>query len=151
MAVSISFPSTTRNLDLPLLFSGQAQKEFSLNQAFTIVDAMLQRGVVSSLNTPPSPAEEGDCYRVLSGATGEWLGHEDSLAIRIGGAWHFVTPKAGMTIFDQTSEQMLLFNAGWVTATGPANPTGGATVDTEARAAISELVEALRIMGLFAG
>ena len=149
MTAPVEFPSTTLRFALPLLFSGQAQKEFYLNQALSVIDTVLQGGVSTSLFAPPSAANEGEAFRVLSPATGVWAQREDQLAIWIGGAWHFVQPTIGMTIFDRSASSMLHFNSGWQNASEPAVPVGGTTVDTEARAAVSGLVQALKKMGIF--
>ena len=149
MTVPVEFPSATKNVSLPFLFSGQAQKEFYINQSLSLIDALLQRGIHGSLSMPPSDPLDGDCYRVLSPADGAWIGQEDKLAVQVGGAWHFVEPKVGMTIFDQNASCMLHFNAGWQSAVEPSAPSGGDTIDTQARAAISDLIEALRSTGFF--
>ncbi|MEM6856811.1 MAG: DUF2793 domain-containing protein [Pseudomonadota bacterium] len=150
MAEPISFPSTTANISLPLLFSGQAQKEFFLNQALATLDAVIVWSVEDTLDTPPTNTQEGHCYLVASNATGEWEGHDDQIAARIGGAWHFVPPVDGMEIFDRTLGQKLFFRAIWEAAAAHHEPTGGTVVDTEARAAIDEILNTLRKLGILA-
>lgn len=149
MANPIAFPSTTARLSLPLLFVGQAQKEPFINHAFSLVDALLAGQVGDSLETPPSDPTEGSSYRILENATGEWTGHDHEIALRIGGAWEFVSPSDGMMTFDQTAGVRLLFAGGWQAAAEPSTPSGGATIDLEARSAISALIEALRAAGIF--
>lgn len=150
MANPISFPSTTPNIDLPLLFSGQAQKEFSINQAMTLIDAFMQGRVEDVLATPPSIAAEGKCYLIASPATDEWAGHEDDLAARIAGEWHFVSPRVGLTIYNVSAGNILHYNAGWQSPVEPAQASGGTTVDAEARQMLEGLVEALKKAGIFA-
>ena len=149
MTTPISFPSTSSNFSLPLLFAGQAQKEFSLNQSLSIIDALLLQSVDASASVPPAGPADGAKYRVQAGASGDWSGHDDDIAIQIGGAWHFVAPKNGMNLFDREAENTLHYNSGWKSAAEPTAPSGGATVDSEARAAIVELIEALRNLGVF--
>jgi hypothetical protein len=148
MATPIDFPSTTANLDLPLLFAGQAQKEFFLNEALSTLDALVPAAVVRSDTVPPIDAKEAQVYRVLPGATGDWTGEDDKLAMRKGAAWSFVDAARGMQIFDQQAGQRLLFDGAWQAAVEPAVPTGGDTIDTEARAAVSAIVNALRASGI---
>lgn len=136
-----------RNIRTP---SGQAQKEFFINQALAVVDALLQRGVSGSFAAPPTEAIEGQCFRVSANATGDWVGRSDDLAVHLGGAWHFVSPQEGMTIFDRGAGALLHFNAGWQVASEPTVPSSGTTIDTEVRIALSELIEALRNIGIFA-
>lgn len=149
MSQPISFPSTTPQLSLPLLFAGQAQKEFFINQALSVVDALASSVVLASIGTPPDNASDGACYRITSPASGDWDGHEDQIAIRIAGAWHYVEPVNGMRMFDGQIGAMLLFDTGWQFAAAPATPTGGATIDVEARQTLSDLIMELRRVGLF--
>ena len=70
--------------------------------------------------------------------------------MRIGGGWHFVAPREGTQLFDESSGGCLLFRSQWQQATTPTAPSGGTVVDVEARAAIIALTEALMTMGVFA-
>ena len=142
------FPSTTPNIGLPLLVAGQAQKEFFVNQALSLLDALDRRSVNASQASPPTNPEEGECFRVTATATQQWAGHEDQIAVRIAGAWHFVVPREGMRLFDAAADRCLFFQSGWHTATSPALPTTGAVIDVEARNAIGQLLQALRDIGI---
>ncbi|MFU7527311.1 DUF2793 domain-containing protein [Qipengyuania sp. ASV99] len=150
MAVLSIFPSTTACFALPLLFPGQAQKEFFINQSLTLIDFVLQSGVEGSLSAPPQDPAEGVSYRIKAEATAEWEGHEDEVAVRIGGTWHYISAQSGMTLFDRQAGRFLHYNSGWQIASEPLRPTGGAVIDAEARQALDDLVEALRNMGIFA-
>lgn len=148
MAQPISFPSTTANIALPLLFSGQAQKEFFLNQALVTLDAMIVGSVVETRDAPPVAAQEGQSFLVALNATGEWQGHDDQIAARVGEAWHFISPSDGMEIYDRALGQKRFFKTQWEVAGDPEEPAGGAVVDTEARAAIGEILNTLRNLGI---
>lgn len=149
MALPISFPSTTSNFALPLIFTGQAQREFTLNQSLIIIDALLQGGVTASQSTPPASADEGECFRVTAPAANDWIGHEDKIAIRVGGAWHFAVPGKGLRLFDRATGKTIHHDAGWQTASAPAAPSGGSVIDAEAREQLSDLIEELRKIGIF--
>lgn len=144
----IQFPSSTPALRLPLLIAGQAQKEFFVNQALCLLDALHTRTIKASQSTPPTLAVDSDCYRVKAPATGAWAGREDSVAVMIAGDWHFIEPVQGMTIFDRNADNMLVFRSGWKVAAAPVLPTGGAVIDTEARAAIGSLIQSLKALGV---
>lgn len=148
MSEPITFPSTTPAIGLPLLIAGQAQKEFFVNQALCVLDALNARTVVSSVSAPPAIANAGESFRVTAPASAAWEGREDHLALLIGGDWHFVDPRDGMQVFDQTAGVQLVFKAGWQAATVPAVPTGGSVIDTEARAAIGGLIQSLLATGM---
>lgn len=150
MSDPLAFVSATPTLGLPMLIAGQAQKEFFVNQALSILDGLVTRTVIASQPAPPSDAAEGECYRVTAPAAQRWEGCEDHLAIRIGGDWHFIPPQDGMQVFDSNAAHILFFRSGWLAASPVAAPTGGSVVDLEARAAISQLIAALRDTGTFA-
>ena len=86
---------------------------------------------------------------MAAGASGEWTGEDGKLACRQAGTWLFVSPSAGMRLFDSSTGQVLLYRSGWERPATPAEPTGGTTVDAEARTAISALIAALVEAGVF--
>jgi hypothetical protein len=145
-----TYSSTTPHLGLPLLFVGQAQKEFFVNQSLSVIDALLGRSVVAALATPPPSAQDGDCYRIAALATGAWSGRENQLAIAIGGDWHFIVPAIGSLLFDQALGQFIQFDGAWQATSVPPSAVGGATVDMEARALLAQVIDAIAKLGLVA-
>lgn len=150
MSEALSYSAKTTNYEMPLLYSGQAQKEVLLNQSLSIIDALIPRSVVSLLATPPIDAVEGESYLIATPSSGEWAGKEGQIALRVSGAWEYITPIEGMTVFNQALGQKTLFRSNWQTANEPTLPSGGGVIDTEARLAIADLTEALRNAGLLA-
>jgi len=150
MTQAFEFASKTARFEIPLLYPGQAQKEFVVNEAFVLLDMLLQHSVISSQSTPPSDPNEGDAYRILSGATGDWSDHDGAIASWIGQKWSFFEPVPGMRVFDQAAGQMILFKSQWSSSAAPDEPTGGAIIDLEARATIAQLISILRENGLLA-
>lgn len=150
MTTPMTFPATTPNAGLPLLFAGQAQKEFFVNQALTILDGLAPRTVVASLSAPPANPYEGACFLVATPGTGAWNLKDGHLAIRVGASWHFIAPTDGMMVFDRAAGCWLCFRSGWHSASPPPAPAGGAVIDVEARAALMRLVESLQTLGLVA-
>ena len=148
MSDPITFPSSTPVIRLPLLIAGQAQKEFFVNQALCLLDALHPQAVTASLPAPPATVGDGECFRVLAPASGAWVGHEDEIAVLIGGGWHFVSPVEGMQLFDRAADHTLVFRSEWRYAAAPAAPTGGLVVDTAARAALAALIDALITLGI---
>lgn len=146
----VTFSVTTPIARLPLLVAGQAQKEFFINEALSILDALLPRAITASQAAPPSSPAEGDCFRVTAPATGAWSGHADSIAALVAGDWHFIDPVQGMAVFDRAADHLLVFRSGWKMARAPAQTSAGTVVDTEARAAIAALIEALCAVGILA-
>lgn len=150
MTNPIAFPSGTSNFGLPLLFAGQAQKEFFVNQAFVLLDALTQRAVLGTRADPPATQSDGDCYRIAASPTGAWSQHAGALAISVGGVWHFVTPSEGLMVFDRSAGQWLWFRSGWQNAAALSQPTSGAVIDTEARSLLVQIVAILQSAGLVA-
>lgn len=154
---------------LPQLFAGQAQKEIFHNEALTRID-MLLHGAVESADAaePPASPAIGSCWIVASGATGDWQGRDGSLACWTDGGWRFAVPRAGLAVAvadrghamkyegfawqDEAVREDGLHVGGLrvVGAQGAAigDPSGGATVDTEARSSIASILFALRTHGL---
>jgi hypothetical protein len=146
----ISFTAATPRFALPLLFAGQSQKEFYVNEAHALTDALLHAACEGESAAPPATPGEGEAWIVADGATGEWAGEDGKLAARQSGNWLFATPSDGMRVFDRSTGQMLLYRDGWRRPAAPTVPSTGSVIDSEARAAIADLVAALTDAGIFA-
>ncbi|MGB3710787.1 MAG: DUF2793 domain-containing protein [Erythrobacter sp.] len=127
---------------------GQAQKEFFVNQALGMIDALLPRSVTAARADPPADVADGACYRVLPNATGDWSDKDETLAVRIGGAWQFVDPAPGTCVFDRSERKLFFYDISWQAASEPPAASGGDTIDAEARETIAQIVEALRAIGI---
>lgn len=150
MTDPLSFASATPRLALPLLFSGQAEKEFYVNEAHALTDAMLHCAIEDVADAPPSSPGEGECWLIGATPTGAWTDQAGRIACRQLGNWLFVTPRDGFSVLNRATGQSLRFLAGWVAPATPAPPAGGTTIDAEARSAIGALLIALTEAGIFA-
>lgn len=148
MTEPIVFESQTPRLGLPLLFAGQAQKEIFVNEALVVLDALLHGAIEAITDVPPGNPIDGQCWLVTGGAVGEWSRYADNIACRQSGQWLFVPPRDGMRLFNRTQHQELFYAQGWKLGSAVQEPNGGSTVDTQARAAIAELISALTDLGL---
>jgi hypothetical protein len=151
MSQPLSFEISSPRFSLPLLFAGQAQKEVFVNEAHALTDALLHCAIEGTDSAPPASPVEGDSWLVDAPATGDWQGQDGSIACRQAGNWLFVSPRDGMQVLDRSAGQVLLYNGGWKAPAAPASPTGGSTIDVEARAAIDALIIALRSVGVLPG
>jgi hypothetical protein len=147
MANPITFTSRTNRFGLPYLFPGQAQKEFYINEAYALLDALLQPVVEGLTKSPPAQPVDGTCWLVDSDPTDAWAGHASELACFQAGTWLFAPATEGMRVFDRSTGVYVQFRDGWVRPATVYPPSGGSTVDAEARTAITSLVQALAASG----
>lgn len=159
----------TPRLGLPFLVPGQAQKELFHNEALQAIDTLVAPAVDGPpVSAPPESPSPGDCYLIGRNAEREWLGKENCLAAYTEGGWRFITPSEGLVVFVRSAGTSAVFRSGtWHIGTicgsrleigglqvvaerqpGIASPAGGKTIDSEARAAVSAVLEAMRRHGL---
>jgi hypothetical protein len=151
---------------------GQAQKEISVNEGLQALD-ILTAGAVEEQprNDPPATPEIGACYIIGSSPTGDWTSKPQYVAAFTSGGWRLIPPIEGMALYVKSNDQWATYRSGsWEIgairgatviiggkqvvgnqAAAIADPTGGSVIDTEARAAVSQLLLALRQHGLIAG
>lgn len=162
---------TTPRLAMPLIAPGQAQKEITHNAAIAILDAAVQASVVTIGDTvPPTDPAIGECWIVGATPGGAWAGQAHALAQWTAGGWRFVTPTEGFQVWVRNAGVVARLERGvwtrgrvagetlWlggtkmlsIPATSIDAPGGGATVDTQARATISAVLDMLRHHNLMA-
>lgn len=162
---------TSARFALPHILPGQAQKELFHNEALALIDAALHP-VAESIgdDDPPVSPDIGQCWIVGATPTGEWTGMAQKLACWTIGGWRFVSPAEGMAIWLPAAGLWARHAAGaWSEGVLPvaelhvdglrvvgarepsiAAPSGGTTVDSEARSTIALMLAALRNHGLIA-
>ena len=161
----------TPRLALPLLQPGQAQKEMTCNEALARLDLAVQGAIVAAgAQTPPANPAPGACWVLGASPEGVWAGHPYALAGWTSSGWIFIDPHEGMQLWLGETQGNARFSGGeWhlgkvhgkVFVEGDqvvgsrvdsiVEPSGGMTVDAEARAAIVSVLEALRAHGLIEG
>lgn len=84
--------TTSADFGLPQLSQGQATPETTFNEAFVLVQALLNGVISQGSNSPPaSPvAQDGDAYIVGTSPTGAWAGRPNCVAVYWGGSWRFI-------------------------------------------------------------
>lgn len=151
MTDPVSFTSATPRHALPLLFAGQAQKEFFVNESLARLDLLLHPAVEGARADPPAAPAAGQCWLVAAAATGAWEGRDHAIAGWDGTMWTFAEPVADMLLRDREAGALRRYSGGWQTLARPADPAGGGTIDAEARAAIVAIMTALEAFGIFSG
>ena len=159
----------TARLSLPLLSAGQAQKELVHNEALQAIDMLVAAAVEEPpLAAPPAAPAVGATYIVASVPSGDWTGKAHYLACFTAGRWRFATARDGMVAFVRSSSLWAVFRDGaWDLGSlrgsslilggqqvvgprlaGIAAPSGGTVIDSQARAAVVQILAALREHGL---
>lgn len=149
MTDPINFSATSPRLGLPLLFSGQSQKEVTVNEALLSADILLHPAIESVVTAPPATPSAGQCWLVGSGATGLFSGMTDRIAAWSEGGWRFLAPRDGLRAYDIAASAHRLYSGGvWRMVVAPAAPTGGSVIDIQARTAIAAMITALKTNGI---
>jgi hypothetical protein len=148
MTDSLTFAYSSPHLGLPMLFTGQAQKEVYVNEALSLIDAVAHCAIEGSTATPPASPGSGSNWLVGTGASGDWNGHDGKIACYQSGNWLFVTPFDGLRIFNRATTQFAHYSGGWKTPASVIAPTGGTTIDTQARTTLANLISTLQTAGI---
>ncbi len=130
------------------MHAGQAQKEAFVDEAHSLIDALLHCAVESETPTPPLAPVDGQSWLVGASPTGVWAGQTGKLACRQGGNWLFVAPRIGMRLFNRATGQEVRYSGtNWLVPVKPALPTGGAVIDSQSRVAIAAIIDVLIAAG----
>jgi hypothetical protein len=161
--------SASARLSLPFLSVGQAQKEFTHNEALQVLDSLVAGAVEEPPRaSPPATAALGACYIIDAAPTDEWSAYPSFVAAWTSGGWRFSEPVDGMNFLVRSNGLPITFRSGaWEMGTvraaalvigdeqvvgsraaAIASPSGGTAPDSEARAAIDAILAALRQHGL---
>jgi hypothetical protein len=131
--------ATTPNLGLPLVEQSQSQKEVTINEALTILDAVFRGGIIDKdLATPPGSPSAGDRYIVASSPTGAWTSKAGQIAYYFNGGWRFIVPGEGLFVWLNDEDIMYVYNgSAWTSAVGTGNMLGiNTTADATNRLAV---------------
>lgn len=102
--------ATTTHLGITLVEQSQAQKEVTVNQAFTRIDALMNTGAKSrTTNTPPGSPASGDMYIVGSSPTGAWAGQPQKIAY-FDQVWKFITPSEGINLWVNDEDKNYVYD-----------------------------------------
>ena len=148
MTDPISFESASPRFSLPLLYTGQAQKEIFVNEAHALIDALMHCAIEGTASAPPSAPVEGSNWLIAAAATGDWSGQDGKIACRQAGNWLFVVPRDGLQALNRATGQQIHFASNWRAPSLPAAPSGGSTIDIEARVALASLISKLHLNSL---
>jgi hypothetical protein len=159
-------PETPR-LALPLLAAGQSQKDVTHNDALLALDRLVALLAVSRSQTvPPATAAIGDVHIVPSAGASAWGQPAGTLMHWQDAGWLPLHPRDGQIVLVADENIVLVHRGGWqedwpvaglavggrtLLSAPPAvivPPSGGSTVDAQARSAIGDLILILQQQGL---
>lgn len=123
---------TTPVISIPEMASDQNQKYLTFNSAMRRLDGLVNLTIFNrTTTTPPGSPSEGDRYIVGGSATGAWASQDDKVAIYIGSAWEFVTPSEGWLAYDQTENEIIIYDgaawAAFVASSSVSSDTNGSS------------------------
>ncbi len=118
--------TNSNNLNIPFVVQSQAQKEVTINEAISILDAMQNCGVVDKdLATPPGSPATGSVYIIAASPTGAWSGKAGQVAYYNSG-WKFIVPKEGMKFWVNDEDSIYCYDGtNWVAYS---SGSGGSTM-----------------------
>jgi hypothetical protein len=132
------------------MLAGQAQKEFTVNEALLRADLALQCTVEGEVAAPPASPVAGQAWLVAAAPTGAFVGHAAAIAGFTPNGWRFIAASTGLRVFDKTAGCFRHFTNAWQHCVVPATATGGITIDQEARSVIANLLTKLVSAGILA-
>lgn len=140
---------------LPLLAVGQAQKEYTHNEALLLVDSLLNPSVRSIIDDPEAIddsqniSNETRAWLISDMPSGIWSQRANEIAILTANGFRYIEPIAGMRIFNEQSDCLMIYkDMSWYIAPTLAAPTDGSVIDSQARDSISAILDNLRQFGL---
>ncbi|MDM9626056.1 DUF2793 domain-containing protein [Rhizobium sp. S152] len=100
----------TANLALPYILPSQAQKHVTHNEGLQRLDALVQLVIAAEHTAPPEAPDEGQCFLIKEGASGDWAGMTGRLAFRQDGSWIYLQPRRGWQALFLELEQIRCFD-----------------------------------------
>lgn len=138
---------------LPLLAVGQAQKEYTHNEALLLLDNLVNPSVISILDNPDTIDEvsndETRSWLISDQPSGIWSQRANQIAIKTENGFRYIKPVNGMQIFNAQSGSIMIYrDMHWHIAPILAAPSGGNIIDSQARASIAAILDNLVQFGL---
>ena len=81
---------------------------------------------------------------------GAFAGNAAAIAGFTASGWRFIAARTGLRVYDKSAGCFRLFTDSWQRVVVSTSPTGGATIDQEARTAIGNLLAKLVSAGILA-
>ena len=92
---------------------------------------------------PPAIPLQGQAWLVAASPMGAFAGNAAAIAGFTASGWRFIAARTGLRVYDKSAGCFRLFTDSWQRVVVSTSPTGGATIDQEARTAIGNLLAKL--------
>ena len=103
--------------------------------------------IEGELAAPPAIPQ---AWLVAAAPTGAFVGHAAAVAGYTANGWRFIAARTGLRVYDKQSLCFRHYTDSWQRCVVPATPSGGATIDQEARTAFANLLAELVSAGILA-
>lgn len=140
---------------LPLLAVGQAQKEYTHNEALLLIDNLLNLSIISIIDNlevideAQNIDDESRAWLISEMPNGIWSQRANQIAILTVNGFRYIQPVVGMRIFNEQFGCFMIYkDMSWHIASTLATPTGGNVIDSQARDSIAAILDNLRQFGL---
>ncbi len=112
----------TPNMGFPYLLPSQAQKYVTVSESLRAQDVLVMVTVEArTLSVPPASPLEGAAYIIGVGASGEWAGHEDEIAVWQDDVWNYHSPQDGWRVWNKGESALVVYVGGdWAALSGGA-------------------------------
>lgn len=136
----------TPNLDLPYIMPGQAQKHVTHNEAIRRLDAITHLSVLSmDVAAPVTDPLEGARYGISNAPTGIWTDHANKIAVWQDGAWAYLSPQEGWTVWVHSAQALQIYTNGLWSDVIPPVPTAFQNLDHVGVNAAADAVNRLSV------
>lgn len=100
----------TKNLNLPLLYRGQLNKDITVNTAFLMLDSIINTSLLTlqGYKTPPTNLQQGDLILIADDAEDSFEDFKNHLAFYEQG-WYFIKPKEGLILWVKDEKKCVVF------------------------------------------
>lgn len=101
---------------LPLIHSGQAQKEITHNEALLLLDVLINPVAVDVwVSSPPKQAKEGELYVIAEKAENKFEKHQNEIALKLKNSWRFLKPRKWIQVTHDKDGSIYRFDGkSWV-------------------------------------
>lgn len=115
---------------------GAMQPDLLFNAMLYWIAVWGQAVVIAIEDDPPGSPDEGDTYLIGTGS-GEWAGHDDSLAYWSGQVWLYFPPLNGYMLRNLGTDEVLIYSSSWTVWSGGGSSRSTVTAVTSSSGVVT--------------